>query len=93
MDSIIQKEKCCFVCGTTFGLHSHHIFFGNPNRSLSEKYGLKCYLCVLHHTGSNDAVHKNRDLDLFLKITAQQKYEATYGTREDFIKTFGRSYL
>ena len=41
MNSVLQSEKECFVCGTNLNLHSHHIFFGTANRKLSEKYGMK----------------------------------------------------
>lgn len=100
MDSIIQKEKCCFLCGMVIpsgfydGLESHHVFFGTGNRAKSEKLGLKVWLCgeTCHRTGKK-AVHKNRETDLFIKRHAQAVYEETYGSRADFIKDFGRSYL
>lgn len=81
------------MCGTRYNIHDHHIFFGKPNRQLSEKRGLKVFLCVRHHTGSNYAVHNNRVLDLKLKRLAQQYYEENYGSREEFIKEFGKNYL
>lgn len=93
MDSIIQSEKKCFYCGLTCTLHSHHIFFGNPNRSLSEKYGLKVWLCQEHHTG-NSGVHFNKYRDNLLKDYAQQKAMDHYGwSVEDFINIFGKNYL
>lgn len=93
MKSVIQKDKECYVCGKVRGLHDHHILFGTANRKLSELYGLKVWLCVEHHTGSNEAVHHNKELDMNLKKLAQKYYEANYGTREDFRETFGRNYL
>ena len=49
--SIIQnKDGCCYMCdllGTRqqgYTIEEHHCF-GGPNRKLSEKYGLKIYLC------------------------------------------------
>ena len=93
MKSIIQNDKECYVCGKVRGLHDHHILFGTSNRKMSELYGLKVWLCVEHHTGSNEAVHHNKELDLNLKRLAQRYYEANYGTREDFRETFGRNYL
>ena len=92
MKSVLQSEKECFVCGTTLNLQDHHILFGS-NRKISERRGLKVWLCVHHHTGSNEAVHNNRELDLKLKRIAQEYYEKHYGTREDFIREFGRNYL
>ena len=100
MDSIIQEEKRCFLCGCAFprgfydGLEEHHVFFGTSNRAKSEKLGLKVWLCgeTCHRNGKN-AVHKNRETDLYVKRKAQEVYELTYGTREDFIREFGKSYL
>ena len=92
MESIIQSEKECYVCKTTFNLHEHHICFGTANRKKSEKYGLKVWLCCEHHTG-NTGVHQNRDLDLHLKKLAQEHFEAEIGTREYFRTVIGKSYL
>lgn len=92
MKSIIQKQKQCYVCGQVTNLHDHHIFFGK-NRKKSEKYGMKVWLCYLHHKGI-DGVHEKygHELDLKLKKIAQRKFEETH-TREEFMKIFGRNYL
>lgn len=92
MESIIQNIKECYVCATTFNLHSHHIFYGVSNRKKSEKYGLKVWLCQEHHTG-NTGVHFNKDFDNHLKKYAQEYYEANLGNRESFRRVFGKSYL
>lgn len=93
MQSVIQQVKECWFCGKTQGLESHHILYGTANRKLSEKYGFKVWLCHEHHTGGKDAVHMNIDRDLELKRTAQSYFEEHNGTREDFIRVFGRNYL
>ena len=93
MESVIQKEKECWVCKNTIGLHSHHILYGTASRRMSELYGLKVWLCGKHHNMSNEGVHFNKELDLQLKRLAQEYYEANYGCRLDFIDTFGRNYL
>ena len=50
-----QKGEC-YLCGALGQTEEHHCF-GGPNRRLSEKYGLKVYLCLsCHRTGPN-AVH------------------------------------
>ena len=90
--SIIQKEKECLICRTTYGLHDHHVFYGTANRRLSEKYGLKVWLCMEHHTGNN-GVHRNPKLDSVLKRIGQRKFENRCGSREDFMRIFGRNYL
>lgn len=93
MNSIIQHERKCFYCTETEMLDTHHIFFGNPNRKLSEKYGLKVYLCRKHHT-ENEGVHFDKTKDLNLKRLAQETAMLHYGwSEEDFIRIFGKNYL
>ena len=89
--SIMSNERKCYVCGTTYNLHRHHVYAGR-NRQPSEKYGFWCYLCLYHHNGSNEAVHFNRELDLKLKEECQRRFEEN-GTREEFVKIIGRNYL
>lgn len=91
MKSVIQSEKRCFICGSPY-VHEHHIFEGTANRKLSEKYGMKCYLCQPHHTGDS-GVHFNKSIDNELKKYAQRVFEEKIGTREDFRKIFGKSWI
>ena len=93
MDSVLQKEKECLVCKSRYRLHSHHCFPGTSNRKKSEQYGLKVWLCAWHHNMSDDGVHFNRTLDLNIKKYAQKYFEEHIGTREEFIKEFGKSFL
>lgn len=90
--SIISNERICLVCGTTLGLHKHHIFYGMAKRKISEQYGCWCYLCGKHHNLSNEGVHFNKKLDIELKKMAQYKFNEVYPNL-DFIKVFGKSYL
>lgn len=92
MKSIVQKNKECFICKTTYDLHEHHIFFGRANRKLSEKYGMKVWLCGRHHNLSNEGVHFHRELDLYIKSIGQKMFEETH-TRQEFRDIFGKSYL
>lgn len=93
MKTIIQHEKQCLVCGS-WNIEDHHIFFGVAKRKLSEKYGLKVWLCPTHHRGTQ-GVHgrEGHKLDMELKQLGQKSFEYHYGTRNEFIKIFGRSYL
>lgn len=93
MESILQKERRCWFCGTTYNLHKHHCFFG-ANRKNSEKYGFTVYLCAAHHNiGANgQCVHRCREMDLQLKRACQRKFEETH-TREEFMRIIGKSYL
>lgn len=93
MKSIMQTEKQCYICGNTQNLHVHHCIYGTANRKLSERYGLKVYLCYRHHNGSNEGVHFNRQLDLFIKKEAQKAFENVHGTHEDFMRIFGKNHL
>lgn len=93
MKSVLQKPKECYECGTTYNLHSHHILYGTSNRKKSEKYGFKVWLCAYHHNMSNEGVHFNKLLDLKYKTLAQLYFEKHCGSREDFIREFGKSYL
>lgn len=83
----------CLVCGFTYNLHKHHIFEGNGRRQLSEKWGCWCYLCAKHHNMSKGGVHFNNLLEKRLKQMCQRKWEEQNGSREEFIKIFGRNYL
>lgn len=76
--SILQSEKECWFCGAQSGLEEHHIFAGVANRKISEKYGLKVWLCHRHHTGDGGAQY-NRELGDQLKRVAQEKFEELHG--------------
>ena len=98
MKSIMQEEKYDYLAGydpetdwDNVYLEEHHCFFGNPDRSNSEKYGLKVWLTPEHHRGANSP-HHNREIDLMLKKDAQRAFERTH-SREEFMRIFGRNYL
>lgn len=92
MKSIIQDKKECFISGHTSNLESHHIF-GGANRKNSEKYGLKVWLTHKWHNEYPDGAHYNKNTMQYLHEVGQRAFEEKYGTREDFIKIFGRNYL
>jgi hypothetical protein len=95
MRSIIVKDlKVCYVCGRTDQVEVHHCIHGTANRKLSTKYHLLVGLCPDHHRGTNGVHGKyGHELDQELKRLAQEKWEGKHGTREEFIKIFGKSYL
>lgn len=91
--SLLQRNKACYICGTTLNLHLHHIFYGTANRSLSDADGCVVYLCQAHHTGAR-GVHFNKKLDLSLKMKCEQAYLKHYNkTIDDFIQRYGKNYL
>ena len=92
MKSIIQQEKECYISGSKFDLHEHHVF-GGSNRKNSEKYGLKIWLRSDLHIGDK-GIHFDKEFALEVKRTAQKKAMEHYGWKvEDFIKIFGRNYI
>lgn len=93
--SVLQDDlSVCYVSKCT-NVAIHHIFPGNGRRKLCEKYGFIVALRPDYHNMSNYSVHAlpNYGLDLVLKQTAQRYFEEHYGSRSDFIREFGRSYL
>lgn len=89
--SIIQHDKYCFLCFTTIGLECHHIFAGTANKKISEKYGLKIWLCHKCHTGKDGAQY-NKEINLKLKQTAQMAFEKEH-TRAEWMQIIRKNYL
>lgn len=99
MKSIMQKKDgTCYLCMKLHKDYSmkqteeHHCIFGTSGRKLSEKYGLKVYLCIAHHRAGKEAVHNDATLAAVLKEDAQKEFEKTH-SREEFLKIFGRNYI
>lgn len=91
--SLLQDEKKCYVCNTTYNIHIHEVFFGK-NRKKSIEDGCCVYLCGKHHNQSNDGVHFNSKLDSELKKQMELYWLKEYNkTIDDFIKRYGRNYL
>lgn len=101
MKSILhnKKDRTCYLCMLLHGddsrkeaLHEHHVIYGWANRKLSEKYGLKVYLCLGHHEIGSEAVHINREIDLQIKEIAQRAFEIMW-PEKSFREIFGKNYL
>lgn len=92
--SIIDQDTKgrCFICGKQGYTERHHIY-GNANRKYSEQYGLTVYLCSECHRTSDVAAHQNRQVSYTLKRIAQRAFEEKCGSRQDFIRIFGKNYL
>ena len=90
--SIMQKDKSCYLTGTTYNLHKHHIFYGNGKRKLSEEWGCWCWLTGKLHNQGNKGVHFNHPLDLQLKRDCQYEFEALYG-HDKFMEGGRRNYI
>lgn len=102
MKSIMQNKEDheCYLCGKLnndfspkWDIEEHHVFFGVANRKLSEKFGLKVYLCgTVHHREGKDSVHKNHDICLMVQQDAQRAFEAKYPDKS-FREIFGKNYV
>ena len=87
---IWDAGKYCVVCGSP-EVELHHIFPGS-SRKASDRHGYIIPLCREHHTGDT-GIHFNRPMALYWMKLAQRHYEANTGTRDEFRKEFGKSYL
>lgn len=85
-----DMEHCIFTGNAPVEIH--HIF-PSSNRDRSEKYGFVVPLRPDLHPNGVHAGREAKRIDEHLKMMAQTYYECNYGTREDFIKEFGKSYL
>ena len=95
MNSIMQDKKECYVCGTQFNLHKHHIMKGIRNRNKAEQDGLWVYLCYEHHEGTNGVHGKYGDkLNKRLIVDGENQWLCYYNkTIDDFIQRYGKNYL
>lgn len=84
----------CYITGNP-NVAIHHVFPGTGRREICEKYGFVVPLSPELHNASDDSVHNNPNvgLDLILKERCQRYFESNFGTREDFISIFGKSYI
>ncbi len=92
--SIITDEDRCFFCGGKRQC-DHHLLFGMGNRELAEKDGLKVPSCnKCHNLGQIiERIHENPMAEKLSKMLGQAIYEAKIGTRDEFRRRYGKSYL
>ena len=77
----------CIICGVKKN-HLHEIFFG-ANRQKSMQYGFVIPVCTTCHT----EMHINKEWQEYWHVKGQEYWEEFIGTREEFIKVFGKSYI
>ena len=103
MKSIMHNKQdgTCYLCMLLHNDYSrklvreeHHVPFGRGIRKLSERYGLKVYLCIPHHQhdAGEEAVHRNDTIRRLLDKEAQKAFERHYPNL-DFRKIFGKNLL
>ena len=81
----------CFLTGM-YPVERHHIF-GGSNRNKCEKYGYVVPLYPTKHPNGAQAGKDAKEIDTMLKQMAQKHFEEHHGTRDDFRREFGKSYL
>lgn len=92
--SILQSDKECYLCRkrynlrTTRSLEEHHILFGRGRRELSERYGLKVWLCHNHHNEPHLGVHFDPAARRVLEQAAQFAFDELHGPGS-FAEVFG----
>ena len=91
--SIMQDSKRCFVTGAVSGLDCHHIYFGNPNRRISDEQGFWVWLRHDIHMKLHSRQKPFHMLDTQLKMQCQMEFEGRGGKRAEFMRLIGRSYL
>lgn len=95
MESIIQSERYCYICGSRRDLELHHCIHGVANRKLADEDGLTVYLCPMCHRGTY-GVHgrEGHGIDEDLKKIAEAKWLRMTGkTKADWIARYGKNYL
>lgn len=87
------NDICCF-CGRPAEAE-HHLLFGTGIRKLAEEDGIKVPVCNnCHNMGAGtERIHGNIMAEKLSKMLGQAIYEISIGTREDFRKRYGKSYL
>ena len=84
----------CIFTGSNI-VERHHVFAGKARRKKCEKYGFIAPLRPDKHPNGVYFVRteENLKIDNYLKQQCQIYFECHYGSREDFRKEFGKSYL
>lgn len=91
---VTEYRNICFFCGEAAECE-HHLLFGNGIRKLAEKDGLKVPCCNRCHNMGNitERIHDNIMAERMSKMLGQAMFELKIGTREEFRRRYGKSYL
>lgn len=86
-----QTQDMCYLCHKPIynNRDLHHIFNGSAYRKKSDEDGFVVYL---HHT-CHMWLHEHPVSMRTFKQRGQRYFEANMGTREEFIKRYGKNYL
>lgn len=88
---ITQDLEHCYICGRP-NVELHEIFFGSK-RAISKEEGLVVPLCKTHHTGSNQAVHYNKDVDNSLKKIGERFWILENKSTDDTAETIKQKFI
>ncbi len=81
----------CHITGDSQNVEPHHIFQGEANKVLSEKYGFMVPLRSDWHRKTPYSIHMDRKLNLSYKVRCQEYYINVLGkSREEWIAEFGQ---
>lgn len=91
---VTNYDEICFFCGKKADV-KHHLIFGTGNRKLCDEDGLTVPICnSCHNMGEiSSRVHDNSMAEKLSKMLGQAIFEGKIGTREEFRKRYGKSYL
>ena len=95
--SILQADDgVCFLCmcmenDTSLKQTQEHHVFGGPRRGISEREGLKIYLCVQHHIYGPYAIHTNKEVSCRVKAWAQRMWQQEHPDG-DWMELMGKNY-
>lgn len=82
--------RYCKICGTSYGIESHHIVKRSQNSNLINCKLNLIDLCYVHHRDHKKGVHFNKELDRKLKLELQNKlenlFDKDYLTKEEINK-------
>ena len=79
----------CFITGSKHDVHIHHVF-GASNKKNSEIYGFIIPLDAEYHDMSDKGIHFDKEFDLKIKRQCQENWLENIGSKEEFIKKFGK---
>ena len=80
---------CFYANKNCFGSITKHEVFSGRNRQRSMKYGFIIPLCEYHHY----TLQENKDFNQYWHDRCRDYWLNHYGNLDEFIKTFGKSYL
>ena len=91
---VTEYDGICFFCCKTEQCE-HHLLIGNGIRELAQHDGLKFPICnKCHNMGKQiERKHENIMAEKLSKMLGQAIYDSKIGTREEFRKRYGKSYL